>query len=76
MQPFRTSAPSSANSAASLAREAPATFVGTLRPYQRDGLGWFEFLRQFGFGGCLADDMGLGKTVQVLALLAERRRAR
>ena len=28
-----------------------------------------HFLREFGFGGCLADDMGLGKTVQVLALL-------
>ena len=31
------------------------------------------FLRDFGFGGCLADDMGLGKTVQVLALLEARR---
>ncbi|HVR74193.1 MAG TPA: SNF2-related protein [Planctomycetota bacterium] len=48
-------------------------FRGTLRPYQRDGLGWLEFLRRFGFGGCLADDMGLGKTVQVLALLESRR---
>lgn len=47
-------------------------FQGELRPYQRDGLGWFSFLRQFGFGGCLADDMGLGKTVQVLALLTGR----
>ena len=28
-----------------------------------------HFLREFGFGGCLADDMGLGKTIQVLALL-------
>jgi len=53
--------------------DAPETFVGTLRPYQREGLGWLNFLRQFGFGGCLADDMGLGKTVQVLALLEERR---
>ncbi|MBP1601391.1 MAG: rapA 2, partial [Acidobacteria bacterium] len=33
------------------------------------------FLREFGFGGCLADDMGLGKTVQVLALLEARRQA-
>jgi superfamily II DNA or RNA helicase len=48
-------------------------FRGALRPYQRDGLGWLEFLRRFGFGGCLADDMGLGKTVQVLALLESRR---
>jgi SNF2 family DNA or RNA helicase len=32
-----------------------------------------EFLRHFGFGGCLADDMGVGKTAQVLALLESRR---
>ena len=54
----------------------PPGFVGELRPYQRDGLGWFEFLRRFSFGGCLADDMGLGKTVQVLALLEQRRELR
>ena len=53
--------------------DPPATFLGNLRPYQRDGLGWFAFLRRFGFGGCLADDMGLGKTVQVLALLDQLR---
>jgi len=40
-----------------------------LRPYQRAGLGWLQFLRATGLGGCLADDMGLGKTVQTLALL-------
>src|SRR5690606_24879789 len=34
---------------------------------------WFEFLRRFALGGCLADDMGLGKTVQVLAMLEARR---
>lgn len=54
----------------------PVTFVGELRGYQREGLGWMRFLQQFGFGGCLADDMGLGKTVQVLALLEARRRLR
>ena len=53
--------------------DAPPGFVGELRHYQREGLGWFDFLRQFGLGGCLADDMGLGKTIQVLALLEERR---
>ena len=53
--------------------EPPPGFTGELRGYQREGLGWLHFLRQFGFGGCLADDMGLGKTVQVLALLAGRR---
>jgi len=51
----------------------PTSFRGELRPYQREGLGWFHFLRRFGLGGCLADDMGLGKTVQVLALLEARR---
>jgi SNF2 family DNA or RNA helicase len=52
----------------------PDGFGGELRSYQREGLGWFGFLQEFGFGGCLADDMGLGKTVQVLALLESRRR--
>jgi len=55
--------------------DAPTGFVGQLREYQRDGLGWLLFLQRFGFGGCLADDMGLGKTVQVLALLEMRRAA-
>ena len=51
-------------------------FQGTLRDYQRDGLGWLQFLQRFGLGGCLADDMGLGKTIQVLALLHSRRSER
>lgn len=51
----------------------PAGFRGELRPYQRQALGWFRFLREYGLGGCLADDMGLGKTVQVLAMLEELR---
>jgi SNF2 family DNA or RNA helicase len=55
--------------------DPPATFTGTLREYQREGLGWLQFLERFRFGGCLADDMGLGKTVQVLALLAGRYQA-
>ncbi len=54
----------------------PDGFHGELRGYQREGLGWFGFLQEFGFGGCLADDMGLGKTVQVLALLESRRHSR
>jgi SNF2 family DNA or RNA helicase len=53
--------------------DAPPSFHGTLREYQCESLGWFAFLRRFGFGGCLADDMGLGKTVMVLALLEARR---
>ncbi len=55
------------------AEDAPSTFQGQLRGYQREALGWLRFLRDFGFGGCLADDMGLGKTVVVLALLEARR---
>ncbi len=56
-----------------LPADAPASFQGQLRDYQRVGLGWFTYLREFGLGGCLADDMGLGKTVQILALLETRR---
>jgi superfamily II DNA or RNA helicase len=56
---------------------APRGFRGELRPYQREGLGWFRFLGEVGLGGCLADDMGLGKTVQTLAqVLAARGRGR
>ncbi|MCA2967410.1 MAG: SNF2 helicase associated domain-containing protein [Acidobacteriaceae bacterium] len=56
--------------------EQPAGFTGELRGYQREGLGWLQFLNRFQFGGCLADDMGVGKTAQVLALLETRRAAR
>jgi superfamily II DNA or RNA helicase len=55
------------------AADAGPEFTGTLREYQREGLGWLGFLQRFQLGGCLADDMGLGKTVQVLALLDARR---
>ena len=54
-------------------RDAPESFQGTLRPYQREGLGWLMMLDEVGLSGCLADDMGLGKTVQLLAYLAHRR---
>lgn len=47
----------------------PDGFVGKLRPYQKAGYDWMQFLNSYNFGGCLADDMGLGKTVQTLALL-------
>ena len=56
-----------------VALDSPAGFHGELRPYQREGLGWLDYLQRFGFGGILADDMGLGKTIQVLALLQRRR---
>ncbi|HKQ37876.1 MAG TPA: SNF2-related protein [Verrucomicrobiae bacterium] len=40
-----------------------------LRPYQKSGVAWLNFLRANGFGGILADEMGLGKTLQTLALV-------
>jgi len=49
--------------------ELPAGLRAELRPYQREGLSWLQFLREFGLNGILADDMGLGKTVQTLACL-------
>jgi superfamily II DNA or RNA helicase len=56
--------------------EQPRGFIGQLRGYQREGMGWMHFLRQISFGGCLADDMGVGKTAQVLGLLETRRELR
>ncbi|GAB4441413.1 MAG: DEAD/DEAH box helicase [Chloroflexi bacterium OHK40] len=47
----------------------PATFQGTLRPYQLRGFSWLAFMRRYGLGACLADDMGLGKSPQAIALL-------
>jgi superfamily II DNA or RNA helicase len=43
-----------------------------LRPYQKQGVAWLQFLRENGFGGILADEMGLGKTLQTLAYLQSR----
>ncbi len=57
--------------------EPPTGLNAALRPYQRTGLDWLQFLREFGLGGILADDMGLGKTVQTLAhLLLEKESGR
>ena len=57
-----------------LKQVAPAkNFNGTLRPYQKTGLSWMNFLQDMNMAGCLADDMGLGKTIQVLALLQKRK---
>jgi len=49
----------------------------TLRPYQRDGLSWLQFLAAHQLGGILPDDMGLGKTLQTLAhILTEKEEGR
>jgi len=52
-------------------KSVPRSFKGELRPYQKAGFNWLHFLKEYGFGGCLADDMGLGKTVQALAFLLD-----
>jgi superfamily II DNA or RNA helicase len=55
----------------------PVGLTVELRSYQRQGLDWLQFLREYGLGGVLADDMGLGKTVQALAhLLVEKESGR
>ncbi len=55
--------------------EMPRGLVATLRPYQRLGLAWLQFLQALGAGGILADDMGLGKTITTLAFLLRRKEA-
>jgi len=55
----------------------PAGLQARLRSYQRDGLAWMQFLREFGLAGILADDMGLGKTIQTLShILLEKEAGR
>jgi SNF2 family DNA or RNA helicase len=55
----------------------PVNLHATLREYQKLGLNWLQFLREYSFAGILADDMGLGKTVQTLAhLLLEKQSGR
>jgi SNF2 family DNA or RNA helicase len=51
----------------------PEGFQGSLRPYQRRGVGWLTYLEQLGLNGCLADDMGMGKSAQVIARLVYER---
>jgi SNF2 family DNA or RNA helicase len=55
----------------------PRGLKASLREYQKQGLSWLQFLREYEFNGVLADDMGLGKTVQTLAhLLLEKQKKR
>ncbi|MDP1929806.1 MAG: DEAD/DEAH box helicase [Thiobacillus sp.] len=57
--------------------EPPQGLQLELRPYQREGLAWLQYLREQNLSGILADDMGLGKTIQTLAhLLLEKQSGR
>lgn len=47
----------------------PDNVAAELRPYQKAGMQWMNFLNETGWGGILADDMGLGKTLQTLTFL-------
>ena len=47
----------------------PENLRTELRPYQKIGFDYLVFMREEGFGLCLADDMGLGKTVQLITYL-------
>ena len=43
-------------------REAPATLMVPLLPYQKEGLGWMVHQEQSDVrGGILADEMGMGQ---------------
>lgn len=57
------------NEAFRLSDAAEASLVKAgfvLRPYQRAGIHWLNWLRENHLHGLLADDMGLGKTVQTI----------
>ncbi|MFH0897212.1 MAG: DEAD/DEAH box helicase [Candidatus Bathyarchaeota archaeon] len=41
----------------------------TLRPYQREGINWVDWLMRHHLHCILADDMGLGKTIQIIATM-------
>ncbi|MDH3327358.1 MAG: DEAD/DEAH box helicase, partial [Gammaproteobacteria bacterium] len=56
-------------------KAAPKKFKANLRDYQKEGLAWLQFLREYNFNGILADDMGLGKTVQALAHISVEKAA-
>ena len=53
--------------------KVPKQIKATLRPYQKKGYQWLQFIDEFRWGGILADDMGLGKTLQMLTLLTAKK---
>ncbi|MBA3602470.1 MAG: DEAD/DEAH box helicase [Parachlamydiaceae bacterium] len=61
------------DSASAPLEEPSPNLLCELRPYQKEGYNWMQFLRRSGMNGILADDMGLGKTVQTLAHLIQEK---
>ncbi|MFZ6658402.1 SNF2-related protein [Undibacterium sp. TJN19] len=56
---------------------APNGLRASLRDYQKEGVAWMQFLREYQLAGILADDMGLGKTIQTLThILLEKEAGR
>lgn len=49
--------------------EPPLHLTNVLRPYQKSGFQWLNYMSEVGWSGILADDMGLGKTLQALSFL-------
>ena len=49
----------------------PEEVMADLRPYQKAGFRWLNYLQEVNWGGLLADDMGLGKTIQSLTVLQD-----
>jgi len=57
--------------------KSPAGLKAKLRDYQKEGVAWMQFLREYQLAGILADDMGLGKTLQTLThILIEKNQGR
>ncbi len=54
----------------------PEPFNSLLRNYQKEGVWWLLFLRDYNLNGILADEMGLGKTIQALTLLSIEKKNR
>ncbi|MFZ6875137.1 SNF2-related protein [Undibacterium sp. Di27W] len=55
----------------------PVGLQASLRDYQKEGVAWMQFLREYQLAGILADDMGLGKTIQTLThILIEKEAGR
>ncbi len=53
----------------------PSQLNATLYPYQQQGYRWMKFVSEEKCGCILGDEMGLGKTLQVIALIADRKRS-